>query len=158
MPKIRGMSTLVGVSQSKRNRVLSRLTVPGAFATAVPRYDADDARELQDAIVSVGTGLKRYASSGVDNAYHRAIGIDTYDLTLAPDTGFGGDWTDIVSSFVGEIGKGIGGKISGKNPYVTTVNQAPVAAPPPGMSAGVKVALAVGAGLLGVVVLAKVLR
>jgi hypothetical protein len=148
-------TALIGVPASRRARVLNRLTVPGAFATAVPRYIDDDADELAEAIASVQTGLRRFASDGVENQYHRNLGIDTYNVPYGPGLqGMDGEWTDVFKTFVGEVGKGIAGKISGKNPWQTsqTVVQPP---PPPSTPGWVKFAAVGGAGALLIFLLAN---
>lgn len=143
---------LIGVPASSRARVLNRLTVPGAFATAVPRYELDEANDLAEAIASVQTGLERYASDAVENQYHRNLGIDVYNTPGLQ--GLDGDWTDVFKTFVGEVGKGVAGKISGKNPWQTS--QTVVAPPPPPSTpAWVKFAAVGGAGALLIFLLAR---
>lgn len=77
--------------------------------------------DLSHAVTAVAGALDAGAISPSSYPYSGQIGTDVYP-------GLGDtDWADVAKAFAGEIGKGIGGKISGKNPYVTTA-AAPIAA------------------------------
>ena len=128
---------------------LARLTVPGALATAVPRYEGTDAQDMAEAIASVETGLHRKYQNGVTNPYHIAIGTDLYHTP-----GLQGDWTDIAKAFVAPIGEAFGVKIAGRPPQ----QQAPVIVQSPGMPTWAK-GLLIGGGVLTVgLILYKVLK
>lgn len=135
---------LIGVPLSRRLSIVDRLTVPGALETAVARREDRDDTDLTEAIVSVRTGLTRYASSAAENQYYRNLSTNLYDVGLQ---GMDGEWADVFKTFAVEIGKGVAGKISGKNPWQTsqTIVEAPKPTPTPGW---VKFAAVGGAGAL----------
>lgn len=147
-------SALIGVPVSARNRVLERLTVPGALDTAVKRWSDDDADELAEAIASVETGLDRYASNAAANPYHRNIATTYYDVPGLQ--GLEGDWSDVFKSFVGQVGVGVAGKIAGANPFITS--QTVVQAPPRDEIPWGKIALLAGGGIAAFLVIKSLVK
>lgn len=120
VPTILRMTTsVIGVPASRQQRILNQYTTGGAIDTSVDRYVDDEAMNFAEAVASVETGLDRYASSGLDTKYHRAL-VDMYHVPGLGDT----DWGGVFKEFVGQVGKGVAGRIAGANPFVTstTVN------------------------------------
>ena len=117
---------LIGVSDSRSQRTLNRYTIPGAIRTAVSRYETAINGQQQAAVKGMEQGLTRYPQNGLENTFHTDMMTDVYNVGLS---GAEAPWTSMLSVFTGEIGKGIGGRLSGQNPYVTTTNTVNAPAP-----------------------------
>lgn len=154
-------AALVGVSTRKKTPVLKRYTVPGALTSAVASYAYKEALGQRRVVDTARTSFERDYQNALTNPYHvqqatgvynvgiiegKTAGLAGMDLVNDDDSG-GGGWSDVVKVFVGEIGKGIGGRISGDNPYITT--QAPPAAKASEVPGWVKWAVIGGSVLIG---------
>lgn len=110
---------VTGASNSEARRALRRLTIPGAVATAAQRYEDTINQGQREAVHAVEFGLEKYGKSGFDSRYTQELEADAYGLA-------GTDWANVLSPFVSETAKGVGARISGRNPYITsTTTNAP---------------------------------
>lgn len=160
---------MYGVPASHQDRAYNELSVPGSFATSVNTRRAKMDRDLHDAASSVAAGIwpSPLTISADTNPYVQQMATNTYPgfgdafPSLYPalndgDEGMGTDWAEVAKTFVDEIGKGVGGKISGSNPWATTPKTTAVAAKAP-VDNTMKYALIGGGVLLGGFILLKTL-
>jgi hypothetical protein len=168
---------IYGVPASHQERAYNELTVPGSFATSVNTRKTKMDKDLRDAAHSVAaavwpspmtisTDSNQYVQQMAANTYPGMNGLPGFEdafpslypaLNDISDEGMGDtNWADVAKTFVDEIGKGVGGKISGVNPWSATPKvTAPVTKPADNT---VKYALIGGAVLFGGILLFKVLK
>lgn len=143
-------AALLGVAPRKSTKIAKRFTVPGALTSAVATYEYDKSLARQQMMDVAKTAFEREYQNALTNPYHVIEATDIYNVDSIETLG-DGEWADIVKVFVGEIGKGLGGRISGQNPYV---NRPPDTLPPPEPTpTWVKAAVIGGGGLLAVFLL-----
>lgn len=137
-------AALLGVAPRKSTKIAQRFTVPGALTSAVATYEYNKSLDRQQMMDVAKTAFEREYQNALTNPYHVIEATDIYNVGGLGD----GEWADIVKVFVGEIGKGLGGRISGQNPYVT---RPPDTLPPPQPTPmWVKAAVIGGGGLLAI--------
>lgn len=113
----------------------SRLTIPGAAGDAA-RYANAQLFDEASVVGGVRSALSGYASQG--NPYSRALGNPLF--TPAGGLGdIGEGWTDVLSTFVGKVGEGIGNRISGTKPAATPSLATSFPPPSAGMSTTTKI-------------------
>lgn len=168
---------MYGVPASHQDRAYSELTVPGSFATSVNTRKSKMDRDLRDAAHSVAAGIwpspmtistdsNQYVQQMAANAYPGLNGLPGFEdafPSLYPalnDVEGMGDtnWADVAKTFVDEIGKGVGGKISGVNPWSAAPKATTTAVPKAAATSMTTYALIGGGLLFGGILLFKVLK
>ena len=124
-----------GIPAGKEKQALY-LTLRGA-RSAASRYRMDQATDMARAVQGVETGISRYAQKANRNPYHQLL-VEAGDGQGLGDTG----WLDVVNTFVGQIGGGLGRKLGG--PETQVVN---TPAPAPSSPSWVK-PVVIGGGVL----------
>lgn len=140
---------IVGVPASLENHVYERLTPYGALTNAVANRNIAVGNDVHNAVNAITTGIAAEALNRKHQRYSRNMGVDTYP-------GLGDtSWLDVAKTFVDEIGKGIGGKIAGRDPYQVAPKVVPYKPPPTPWGT---YALVGGGVLLAGLLLVKVLK
>lgn len=164
---------IYGVPASHQERAYNELTVPGSFATSVNTRKTKMDNGLRDAAHAVAAAVwpSPLTISPDSNVYVQQMAANTYPgmnglpgfedafpslyPALNDVEGFGEtNWADVAKTFVDEIGKGVGGKISGVNPWSAAPKTVPIVKPPDNT---VKYAIIGGGVLLGGFLLFKAL-
>lgn len=151
-------ASLVGVRPSRIARVTKKYTVPGALTQAVASYEYKNALKRRQVLDVANTAFERDYQNALSNPYHVQQATGVYNVGIIEhQPGLGDtDWGDIVKTFVGEVGKGVGGWISGDNPYITQQPQQPQK--PAETPTWVKAAVIGGGALLGTALIVAVLK
>ncbi len=127
-----------------------------ASGAGAPAWMANTLVDEGLAVVATQIGIDRDYQSGLDNPYHRVMSTKYYDAGLG-DT----NWLDVIKTVAGNVSQGVGGAISGSNPYVTQlpptyVYPTPSISPSSSMPSWlVPVALGGGVLILGVLLLRR---
>lgn len=167
---------IYGVPASHQERAYNELTVPGSFATSVNTRKTKMDKDLRDAAHSVAaavwpspmtisTDSNQYVQQMAANTYPGLNGLPGFEdafPSLYPalnDVEGMGDtnWADVAKTFVDEIGKGVGGKISGVNPW-SAAPKATAVVPKAATTSLTTYALIGGGLLFGGILLFKVLK
>lgn len=137
----------------------------------VARFVADNmerqARDELSAVEGTQKFLNTFSFDASQLPYHRDLATSVYAAGLQGDEDLetnrassssapSSSWWDVFKPFVTQIGMGVGGRIAGQNPWAQPMQPAP--APPPGMPAWAKLALAGGGVLVGTLLIGRLLR